>query len=149
MEILTAVKKLHATYKDPSIGCLDRANALYYIMKKKGLKPKIEFFFFQNNNRDLNHFFVVLKNEVYDANFSELENPILFEKYKEMQNNKYKSYNLIWKSWDEYIHKHYFPIDFFWNYVKEELDEDLQNEIIPLIKDEYDAYLKVYPQLKK
>jgi len=142
MEIKTVLKKLYKTYKkgDSDLGCVSRANMLYYFMRNQGLNPKLKLFSFKNDGGEriiLSHCIVILNNMVYDTNLDETQNPIEISKYEEVNKKQNPQLNLIW---EEFLSDKY-PIDLVWNYLPK-CDEDLQKEIRSLIKEKYKNYLK-------
>ncbi len=153
MEINIAMMKLHDEYKkgDPRLGCVDRAHILYHIMKKKDLNPERKLFSFQNDQGKkiiLSHCVIVESGMIYDANLEGWQNPIEFSKYDEMKRGLHPNLNLVWVDWEEsQSSKNYF-VDWLWDYLAS-VDEELMNEVKPLIEAEYNAYLDRFPYLKR
>lgn len=151
MKISTAMQKLHEAYKKEgsSLGCVDRATILNYIMKNNGLNPERRLFFFKDekgNKLMPHHCVVIVDGNVYDPNIEESQNPIRLKNYEELKKMENHNTNLCWLDWKDADKNN--PIDFMWDYLSK-FEEEFQKEVKSLMKEDYERYMEKNPQLKK
>ena len=150
MKIVRVLEKLYGVYKkgDQNLGCVDRANILYYFMKNEGLNPKRKLFSFRRDDKGMisSHCIIVLNGMVYDTNIEPSQNPIAFNEYEKIKKGQYSNLDLEWEDWEDSITEKNYPIDFLWNYL-DAFDEEFQKEIKSLVKEKYEHYIKKYSYL--